>query len=821
LVISNAGTKGVTMRREIAFEGEGVRLLHEISVPADVAGSIDTGFTLNPGLAYGATVSLWASADAQPSATKLGPEDDCLPYRGNFQRIAFDSEWGVLSIEFDTDEGMQGYGALLNGARSPSRPSSWVQVLPLFAGVPEGKPAATYRSSCAIRFEPVPGKTYLSPERNLLYNAGFEDWSNPDLPDGWRRTPYATEETSAGISPDQTTKFEGERSLRWTTDNGVLSHVTASRDYLAPGAVEAPCAFSVYLRSEPPGVRVALRCGGSKEQVEASSQWQRFAVIADKGVGGRAFAVSTEKLSPGALWLDAAQLEQTGEPTAFLARPRASVVGDPPFPEGLMTEDIAECLENRPLLTGCGPELSYYTAERTGRLVYDINLSPARRAAASLTVQLADPSGVPVKTETFAPPLPDRVMVEFDAARLPVGTSRASATLTEAGKTVGSMTHEVVKLPPLGKGVEVKINRLTRTLLRSGAPYLPVGSDATTSLERALECIAGQAANGFNHLHLWSGFHEYVSTPNGRVPEFRPDDLREILDRADAAGMTVTVNLSHWLSINHFRQERFQNKDLSDDELIERSLEVVRAAREHPALLTWHLLDEPSPAYCSPEWAERIYRAVRHEDPYHPAEINVCTSGRNMLSYLGGSDLMSIDIYPVPRAHIGVIAPHTRFMRLADEWRPIRWWIQSWASIREPSAAEEMCMTYQAIVEGTRFILFYNYRPTSYAAWAGLGQIAQEVQALRPALIAEREDIAPAEGDEGRVIASLHRTDRQVYVIAVNRDTQPADAEFVLPLDCVGKDAEVLFEARRITCQGRVLRDRFEPIARHVYRFDL
>jgi len=666
----------------------------------------------------------------------------------------------------------------------------------------------------------VPGKTYLSPERNLLFNGGFEDWSNPDLPDGWRRSPYATAETSAGIAPDQTTKFEGERSLRWSLDSGVLSHVTASRDYLAPGTIEGPCVFSVYLRGEPAGVRAALRCGRWEEQVEASDKWQRFAVIAENGIGGRAFPISLEKLSPGVLWVDAAQLEQADEPTPFLARPRASVVGEPPFPEGLMAEDIAECLENRPLLGGCGPELSYYTSESRGRLIYDINLSPARRANASLTVQLADPKGVAVNTETFGPPLSERVTVEFDAAGLPVGTSRASATLTEAGKALGNIAHEVVKLPPLEQGIEVKVNRFTRVLLRDGAPYLPVGSDATASLERALECIAGQAANGFNHLHLWSGFYEYEQTPNGRVPQLHPDELREILDRAHAAGMTVTVNLSHWLSINHFRQERFQNQDLSDDELIERSLEVVRMAREHPALLTWHLLDEPSPAYCAPEWVARIYRAVKEADPYHLAEINVCVSGRNMLSYLDGSDLMSIDVYPIPRAHVGVIAPHTQFMRLADEWRPIRWWIQSYASIREPTAAEEICMTYQAIVEGTRFILFYNYRPTSYAAWAALGQVAREVEALRPALIAEREDLAPAEGEE-RVVASLHRADGQVYVIAVNRDTQSVEARFALPVDCGGKEAEVLFEGRRIACEGRVLRDAFAPMARHVYRFEL
>ena len=822
LVLSNTGERGVTMRREVILEEGGVRLLHEIAIPAGVVGAVDTGFTLNPVLACDATASVRAAANGKPKAAKLGPGDDCLPYRSGFQKIVFNGEWGALSVEFDPTKGLQSLGALLNLARSTSRPSATVQVLPLFTGVPEGSPAATYRSSCFISFAPTPGKRYMSPRRNLLYNAGFEDWSNPDLPDGWRRTPEATRETSAGLAPDETVTFNGKRSLRWSLDGGALSHITQRRDYLSPGVVEAPCTFSAYLRGEPPAVRVALTCGRWRKEAVTSGEWQRFSVVAESGSGGRAFPIRIEKLSKGVLWVDAVQLEEADEPTPYIPRDRATVFGDPKFPANLLAEDTAKLVQALPALRGCGPELSYYTSEGSGRLIYDLSLSPEARATTALVVQLTGPAGATVVRKTFAAPLGRRVALEFNAGGLPVGISHALATLTAGNKTLGTLAHNVVKIPPLRRGVEVKINRLTRVLVRGGTPYIPIGSDAVSSVERTLGSIHGQAANTFNHIFIWSGFAEFVNTPNGRVPDFRPDDLLRMLDAAHDAGLTVTVNLSHWLSINHFPQERFQNKDFTDAQLIERALQVVRAAREHPALLTWHLLDEPDPAYCTPEWAQRIYDAVRNEDRYHPAEINVCGTARNMSAYTAGSDLMSIDIYPVPTSHIGVIAPHTRFMWLADDWRPVRWWIQSFANLREPNAVEESCMTYQAIVEGTRFLLFYNYRPTSWAAWSGLGKIAQEVHALRPALIAERADVAVATtGGEGRVIASLHRTDDQVWVIAVNRGTEPVEAKLTLPPDCVGTRAEVMFENRRVTCSKRVLKDRFKPMARHVYRIDL
>ncbi len=115
-------------------------------------------------------------------------------------------------------------------------------------------------------------------------------------------------------------------------------------------------------------------------------------------------------------------------------------------------------------------------------------------------------------------------------------------------------------------------------------------------------------------------------------------------------------------------------------------------------------------------------------------------------------------------------------------------------------------------------MLFYNYRPTSYAAWAGLGQIAAEMKALQPALSAERQDMPVAGVEDERVVASLHRAEGAVWVIAVNRDTQPATAQLILPADCAGETAEVLFEGRKVKCEGTTLRDEFAPLARHVYR---
>jgi len=821
LILHNTGIKGVRMRREICLGPEGTRLIHDVTVPADVVGSIDTGFTLNKELTVGARVTYWTSKDGEPLSGRAGSGDDCLPHQTRFQRIVFESRWGKLSVEFMAGDHMQDYGSLLNLFKGKKKKLLFVQILPLSQTTAGEKPIAVHKSVCMVRFEPTPGTTFRDSQRNYLYNASFEDWANPDLPDGWKRSPHATEDNGAGISLDENTRVHGARSLRWTTDSGAISHIAERRNYGIQYLFRAPYVFSIHLKSEPPGVRVALRCERCKEIVAVSGEWERYAVVATNTSRPRRLAFSIEKLSAGTLWMDAAQFEQGEEPRAFLAKPTSDFIEEPPFPAGLLEEDIEKLVKERPALGGCGPELSYYTTETEGKLIYEVNLDETRTTNAYVAVELIDPAGETIKRAKLDVSCDSRVILDFDPTKLPLGISSGLAKLVDGGKSVASVQHDIVKYPPIEKGAEVKIDRLRRVVLRGGKPYIPLGSDAGGSPDRVIEAIRAQRANGFNHLHLWSGFYTLEQTESGGFPRLRLDDLQQILDQAHSAGMTVTVNLGQCLMINHCRKTQWRNKGLTDTRLIELALGIVRRFRAHPAVLSWHVIDEPHIPYCLPEFLERAYREVKKTDPYHLAEINVGGTGKNMLPFIHASELMSVDIYPVPTSHVGIVAPHTRFMWLAGGWRPLRWWIQSWGGLREPTAAEEMCMAYQAIVEGTRFVLFYNYRPTSYAAWSGLGQFAQEVCTLTPALVSESTGDVTVEDGAGRIAATLRQVDRQVWVIAVNCDTKSIDAEFVLPADCRDTEVEVMFESRRLRVDGLLLRDRFPPMARHVYRIGL
>ena len=72
---------------------------------------------------------------------------------------------------------------------------------------------------------------------------------------------------------------------------------------------------------------------------------------------------------------------------------------------------------------------------------------------------------------------------------------------------------------------------------------------------------------------------------------------------------------------------------------------LVRALRDHPALLEWHL-DEPEFKY-SPEFMKQMADIIRQEDPDHLININLCDPSKFHL-YAPSSDIASYDIYPFP-----------------------------------------------------------------------------------------------------------------------------------------------------------------------------
>ncbi len=818
LLVKNQGDHGVRAARRVVVAPDHVEWSHHFVMPRDLSGWIDTGFVLNPDLSVRGLIRYWTAPGTPAKTGKAGTGAGRLPYSTRFWKAEFRSKWGTVSIEFRRGPGRQGAGDLLNLAKHPTRPEPKVMILPLEQSVKKGAGPKADSSAVTIRFDPVPGGNYLPSDRNVLLNGSFEAWSNPDLPDGWRRLPYEEQETAGDLAPDSAAPPCGRRSLKWTGPPATLEQILGRSGYRTAMPLTAPVTLSAFIRSRTGRVKLQLVCGPARKTVRAGKGWRRVQLVVRSGTN---FPVRLNKLSPGTLWLDGVQLERGERATEFANRAISGLFAPPHVPNGLL-ENALNALENRRgPLAGPGPCRSVYTHEKRGRLVYQVRLPAAERAVAEVRVRIFGPGGRSVR-QTLAgrPDAGGRVSIDIDLSRYPLGASRLRAELMVNGRKRAELEQSLQRLPPLRRGTEVKIDRLARVLLRNGKPFIPVGSDTTTTVARALEHIRAERANGFNVIHVWSGFADWSYSSPATMPVFHPERLQKILDAAQAADMAVILHLGHWLTINHAQRPYYINPAITDEQTLAAALAVVRFARRHPALLLWYLFDEPQPSACSPQYLEGVYRAVKHEDPYHPALVNFCGSAENIPAYLAATDLMAIDIYPVPQSPIGLIAPHARYMWESGGSRPLLWWIQAFGGIREPTAQEETCMTYQALVEGTRAILFYNYRPSSYAAWKGLGRLAAEIRALQPALSSPEGGDVRGRDKSGRIVAAYRRTANAWFVLAVNRSRTPVDAGLRLPPGAAraGASAAVLFEQRTVPLVRGEIHDHFRPLARHVYR---
>ena len=132
-------------------------------------------------------------------------------------------------------------------------------------------------------------------------------------------------------------------------------------------------------------------------------------------------------------------------------------------------------------------------------------------------------------------------------------------------------------------------------LLRGGEPYFIKGAGGSGSLEEL-------AAAGANSVRTWS-----------------TDGAGEILDRAHALGLTVTVGI--WLG--HERHGFDYSDESQVREQFERARKAVLRYRDHPALLMWGIGNEmegfedgDNPAIWKA--VNDVAALVKELDPHHP-----------------------------------------------------------------------------------------------------------------------------------------------------------------------------------------------------------
>ena len=432
---------------------------------------------------------------------------------------------------------------------------------------------------------------------------------------------------------------------------------------------------------------------------------------------------------------------------------------------------------------------SYYTVEDEIRF----RLRRNRRGDMAIPATVELRRGVEVLDRVDVNMVGQEVSGAFAAYDLPEGRYWLAARWLDPVGGADSLAVSCEKLVPAAR--EVKIDLFSQSLLVDGEPFFPIG----------LYWLRAEDLGPMRRLHFNSGDYFY---------KLRGEEVASLMDAAAVEGMQILLELTEYAR----RQPEPDYRAIAA---------LVKRYRRHPALLAWYLVDEPAETKMAPASALAIYELIRELDPYHPVYL-VNNRSRTYAAYSDASDILAIDVYPIPNYPITQVGDYMQQARWTSLERKPVWLIaqafggvEHWA--RSPTAGELRNMIYQGLVGGAKGVLFYRYCQENerhiqpLALWREVQRLAAELTELGPVLLQEEYSLEVQPAGDGVEVA-IKEYKRDFYVFAVNVAQEPRRLDLRLAgLPPMGR-AEVLHgQAVPTLAKGRLAAE-LGPLGTAVFR---
>jgi hypothetical protein len=407
----------------------------------------------------------------------------------------------------------------------------------------------------------------------------------------------------------------------------------------------------------------------------------------------------------------------------------------------------------------------------------------------------------------------------------------AAALLTLAGARLFSAAPNDVQVAPHG------------ALVINGKPVLPIGftmpppADGVTPWGRpALEELADAGAT-----FLRTGPMGVAWTDETFASE------QKYLDAAAKYGLYCATNLRELSSV----------KEGSPAEA--KLTALLERFKDHPGLGVWKGVDEPQWGKHPVEPMLRAYDVIHKTDGKHPVFVVQAPRGTidQLRAYDATYDITGADIYPIsyppgghsidPNDHISMVGDFTKKMMQVAEGRKPVWMvlqisfsgtIKPGKTLRMPTHPETRFMTYQALINGARGLLYFGghidkaipEQDKQYKwAWTHWRRVLRPVieeigskSPLYPALLAPESKL-PIKCSDPKIEFCVREAGADVFILACKREGDAVkdtkEATFSgLPEGIT--QGEVMFESpRRVEAKDGSMSDWFAPFDVHVYRF--
>ncbi|RHJ93544.1 hypothetical protein DW095_05365 [Bacteroides sp. AM07-16] len=436
--------------------------------------------------------------------------------------------------------------------------------------------------------------------------------------------------------------------------------------------------------------------------------------------------------------------------------------------------------------------MSYYTHEKTAEIIVYLPEGEGNVSVEGDNTIFDLHSGVnliPVKAET-----------------LHTGDNKRTVTITRKNGIKEDFPVNIIRLTP--KTNEVKIDRLTGNLLIDGWQWLPVGFYSSLK-DHNYEFLRSEVTQGIN---LYSPYHT-ISAEN-------QDARMAYLDLCAQLGIKVNYNVCSLAG----SQGVGLNVKATPEEKYKALKEEILRVKDHPALLSYYIADEPDGQGVSPELLKQSYDLIHELDPYHPVSV-VIISSLPARRYAGTYDIIMADPYPVPNA------PATEAPRMIREiyeqmcYEKAVWLVpqvfgggEIWT--REPSAREVRLMIYGSILAGARGIQGFHRMPDSGSPllWNGFKEVAVELQQIAPYLYDPNPQ--PVSSDKDQITACAYRRGDNLLIIAQNTVNNPLPVTLSIP-EIINGTAKLIFENRKVQINDGQITDILPPFGTGVYKIAL
>jgi hypothetical protein len=379
------------------------------------------------------------------------------------------------------------------------------------------------------------------------------------------------------------------------------------------------------------------------------------------------------------------------------------------------------------------------------------------------------------------------------------GTHRLRVTISlQWGKNLDLSTdYEVLA----SRQNEVKIDRLTGGLFVDGLPFYPFGF--YTGLPVG-DLPVQEVYNAMNLIGV------YQSNEDETLAQ-----RMAYMDQCAAIGMKVNYAVNGLVGLPHDKTDFV----LSEDELERRNLllrKEIEAFKDHPALLSWYMNDEPVGQGRPPGILEEAYQMIKKIDPYHPVTVVFVIPDRAK-AFEHSMDIAMTDPYPIP-GNVNDVRGHMQSLRKHFQYKKGLWMVpqafggsESWS--REPTGQEMRIMTYLGLYEGAMGIKYFirripNLFPKSKLAWNEATRIAHEVSMLYPWLFNEK-GMSRFDLKNEQLLGGVWEHNQQKLVMILNTKNEPCAVDFNLTgIELKeNRGVEVLFENRKIEAHGNTIQD--------------